>query len=208
VWANRKKLILLLNKSSTNPRMTSEVTFDADSVEVVELGLEQAEDDQGLAELEERVEQGVFQDYRAAGDALRQIRDERLYKKFGTFQTYLRIQLDMARSTAYAYMAAAEVAADVHHVGRLTLRHALLLYRFDLDTRRELAPKIALLSIKEAEKEVKDRAAQLDEQKPTCKGKPRHQRDPVKEAISLAEKIVALGPEAISVARDVLGRAA
>jgi hypothetical protein len=72
--------------------------------------------DDGFREAEQRVEQGVFKDYREAGEAFRQIRDEKQEQwrpAYGTWTHYLEVRFGMCRQTAAYMIRAAEVAADL-----------------------------------------------------------------------------------------------
>src|SRR5437763_4629505 len=69
-------------------------------------GMHASSADDGCREAERRAEQGLFKDYREAGDALRQIRDEdqdQWRPVYRTWTHYLSARLGICRQTA-AYM--------------------------------------------------------------------------------------------------------
>jgi hypothetical protein len=122
-----------------------------------------AVNDDRLAILEERVERGLFRDWRETGEALEQIRDEKLYRpQYPSFRAYVEGRYEMHRGTAYGFIQAADVMRDLSSrddTPNLPQRHAQLLYRFDTETRVEVAREIALLSFREASLVVIERAA-------------------------------------------------
>src|SRR5579862_9451156 len=118
-------------------------------------------DDERFAEIETRAEQALFRDYRAAGEALRQIRDEERacwVPLFSTWEQYVRQRWDISRQHANYIIQASEVAADVSSrddAPGLALRHAALLHKFkDPDVRRKLAASIARLKFTDAQRYV------------------------------------------------------
>lgn len=70
-----------------------------------------------LHELEAVVERGV-RTFIEVGEALREIRDGRLYREtHGTFEVYCRERWGFARSTAYQYLDAADVVSAIADTG-------------------------------------------------------------------------------------------
>jgi NAD(P)H-dependent FMN reductase len=131
-------------------------------------GMHSSSADDGFYEAEQRVETSLYRDYREAGEALRQIRDEqraRWLTLYGTWTHYLNERLGICRQTAAYMIRAAEVAADLSSRDdtlRLPARHANLLARFDdSEVRLNLAIKIQHLSFKEAARLVIDFSKEL-----------------------------------------------
>jgi hypothetical protein len=145
------------------------------------------------AELEAVIERGMFAENTIeVGDALAQVRDEKLYlPEYTSFRDWVEQRLGVARSVPYAYISGAEVLRDLSrypdtaHI-RLTVWFAELLYRFDSHTRRELAPTISSLSYEKARKLVKARSA-ADQQQQLPK-RPEHVPDPLVVAVGMATK--------------------
>ncbi len=70
-----------------------------------------------LQQAEDVIEQGLVA-YREAGNALRDIRDEGLYKhSFNTFEEYLKTRWNWERAHAYRLIDAAEVASNLSPTG-------------------------------------------------------------------------------------------
>lgn len=70
-----------------------------------------------LEELEQVIESGKLA-YIAVGNALREIRDRKLYKEsHKTFETYCRERWDLCRSSAYDYIKAANVGTTLQNQG-------------------------------------------------------------------------------------------
>lgn len=109
-----------------------------------------------LAELEATVERGLAT-FVEVGQALSEIRNARLYREtHGTFEAYVLERWGRARQTAYHYITAAEVAANVSPVSQpASLRHALELAPLPPDEQRELAPVVAELPVREAREVVR-----------------------------------------------------
>src|SRR5438876_8953918 len=107
-----------------------------------------------IGDLEREAEEGIFSDYVRAGDALTEIRDERLFEPegFSSFKDYVEARFEIHPSTATSLIQAADVAHDLSRDNALRLpqRHARLLYRFDSGTRAEYAVEIASMSFREA----------------------------------------------------------
>jgi hypothetical protein len=124
--------------------------------------------DDGFYDAEQRVEASLYRDYREAGEALREIRDEREAQwlpLYGSWTRYLDGRLGICRQTAAYMIRAAEVAADLSSRDdtlRLPARHANLLARFeDSEIRLNLAIKIQHLTFKEAARLVIDFSSEL-----------------------------------------------
>jgi hypothetical protein len=116
---------------------------------------------ESFAEAEERAERALYRNYPAAGEALRQIRDEERacwVPVYRTWERYLRERWDISRQHGNYLIQAAQVTADLSSpddAPRLPLRHAALLHRFkDADVRRELAAAIAPLKFPDAQRHV------------------------------------------------------
>ena len=144
-----------------------------------------------LALWEERVERGFFRDWREAGDALEQIRDNSLYQpEYANFREYVEKRYGIHRATAYSYIHAAAVARDLSSRDdtlNLPQRHAAILFRFDADTRYEVAKEIQFLSFRHAMHAVLERA----EEEPSERGKgPEHERDRLLRALSDAVRTI------------------
>src|SRR3954452_6111802 len=94
-------------------------------------GMHSSSGDDAFEEAEKRVKQGLFRDYREAGEARRQIRDEELWRPLcDTWARYLDERLGICRQTAAYMIRAAEVAADLSSRDDtllLPVRHANLL---------------------------------------------------------------------------------
>jgi hypothetical protein len=117
--------------------------------------------DERFVEAEERAERALYRDYPAAGEALRQIRDEERacwVPVYRTWERYLQERWEISRQHANYLIQAAEVVADLSSqddAPRIPLRHAALLHRFkSQDLRRELAAAIAPLRFPDAQRRV------------------------------------------------------
>jgi hypothetical protein len=177
-----------------------------------------------LDELEKRIERGFRRDWREAGEALREVHDSKLYLgEFPSFAAHVEARFEVHRTTAYDYMNAAEVAAEVSARADIQLlqRHAELLYRSkDSDTRVNLARRIAMLSAREAAAVVRD--AERPEGPPSASTRGLvHERDPAiaavadvaracldLDAVDVARALETLEPEASDKLRQELARAA
>jgi hypothetical protein len=95
-----------------------------------------------LERLEKQVE-GMYSDYISAGEALRVIRDERLFEPdYASFSEYIEIRYGMNPGTAYSYIQASDVAFELARRDkriRLDQRKARLLYPFLFDPTTLLA---------------------------------------------------------------------
>lgn len=95
---------------------------------------------QRFTECELVIERGI-KTFVDVGSALLEIRDNRYYREgFATFEEYCRERWGFARSTAYQYIAAAEVVEDVRHGGQIlpaTERQARPLTSLEPEQRRE-----------------------------------------------------------------------
>jgi hypothetical protein len=102
----------------------------------------------------ERCEQKIRRGLRSnleMGEGFREIRDRRLYKeRHPTFDAYTRDVWGMARSTAYDYIAFADVAANVGTSQHLSLGHAHVLARLPAGLQRKLAPGLSPLPVSAA----------------------------------------------------------
>jgi hypothetical protein len=144
-----------------------------------------------LVALEERVERTLFKEWRAAGEALEQIRDGKLWKpEYSSFKEYVKRRWKIHRGTAYSYIWAADVMSDLEAAAvsshddtdlKLGLKHAALLYRFDSGTRCVLAPIIARLSFRDATEFLLDYMA--DEEDEEHAGTPDHEPDRLLSAL-------------------------
>jgi len=61
---------------------------------------------------EGKITEGLFY-WRQTGEALRTIRDKRLYRAYGTFDRYLKAKWELVRSTAYQIMKDCELAEEI-----------------------------------------------------------------------------------------------
>lgn len=120
-------------------------------------------DDERFSALEKRAESALYKDYREAGEALKQIRDEEQAcwrPLHGSWERYCRERWGISRQHACYLIQGAEVARDVSSrddAPRLPLRHSTLLYRFKQPAvRRELAALIAPMTFREATRYVVD----------------------------------------------------
>ncbi len=137
-----------------------------------------------LDELSAIVERELAQDYVASGEALRQIRDEQLFRpRYASFNAYFQERYDLHPETARVHIRASEVALDLQgrFDRRLPLVHANLLYRFDSDKRVEVAHRIHLLSQRDATHVV---LQETKEAKKKGKQKERHAPDSDVRALS------------------------
>jgi hypothetical protein len=159
------------------------------------------EGDEALARLEERVERGLFHDWLEAGEALLEIRDERLYMpEYRTFGKYVEARYEIHRTTAAGIMSAAVVMRDVSACAeiRLTQRHAQLLYPFDdTDTRVSLAREIAMLTYRNAELLVSERAQQEDKTKGARKQSRQEEDEQLHALVSALRTIRALATDEV-----------
>lgn len=153
-----------------------------------------------LGELERRAEQGLYRDYQQAGEALRAIRDGGLYRATHRgFGAYVEERFGCARSTAYALIQAAEVAADLSarsDTVRVPARHAQLLFPFPSDVRLALANVIGPLTVREAQALV----LTLVSGDATARRQPRHERDLVRRARAVARRVCELRVERVAAA--------
>ena len=118
-------------------------------------------DEERFAALEKRAERGLFRDYRNAGEALRELRDEQRAcwePEYGSWGQYIEKRWGISRQHAYFLIQGSEVAKDLSSGDDAPLlpgRHAALLYRFkDTDLRRKLAVEIAPLNFRRANAHV------------------------------------------------------
>lgn len=118
-------------------------------------------DEELFAALEKRADRGLFRDYRDAGEALRQIRDEERpcwQPRYGSWSKYIEERWGISRQHANYLIQAAEVAADLSSCDDappLPARHAALLHRFAAtEIRRQLAGEIAPLNFRQASARV------------------------------------------------------
>jgi hypothetical protein len=118
-------------------------------------------DEERFAALERKAERGLFRDYRDAGEALRQLRDEERAcwePEYGTWGEYIEKRWGISRQHTYFLIQGSEVAKDLSSCDdapALPARHAALLYRFkDTDIRRRLASEIAPLNFRQANAHV------------------------------------------------------
>jgi N6-adenosine-specific RNA methylase IME4 len=120
-----------------------------------------------LARLEEIVEHGLSA-FLAVAAALVEIRDQRLYRAtHPTFESYVRERFGLARRTAYGYLEAAVVAANVPSEAHdLSLSHLRALAPLAPDDQRVLAPIISPLAVAEARRIIKAWRAQQRAQQP------------------------------------------
>jgi hypothetical protein len=173
--------------------------------------------DDGFREVEERAERGLFKDYCEAGEALRQLRDEKQEQwrpVYRTWTRYLNERLGICRQTAAYMIRAAEVAADLSSRDdtlRLPVRHAYLLARFpDSDVRLKLAIEIQHLTFAKAARLVIDFSEKL--MNTTSKAAPKAGRgDERSEALAQLDAIlrrcVALDKAALAGAASRLDQA-
>jgi len=97
--------------------------------------------DRSLADLEKVIHLSQL-GYVESGEALKQIRDRKLYKdEYNTFEEYCEKRWGYCRQTAYEYMDAAAVAANVSSNlhNRPSKTQALVLKALDPDQQREVA---------------------------------------------------------------------
>jgi hypothetical protein len=107
------------------------------------------EEEQRLAGLRAEIDR-ERKGYWHLGRAVRTIRDERLYRASGRFEDFVRKELGWARSTAYAYITAANVVDNLVSAGAdipPTQRHAEILSVLPPERQVELAPIVATMSI-------------------------------------------------------------
>lgn len=113
-----------------------------------------------LARLEEIVERGLHA-FLAVADALLTIRSARLYREtHQTFDSYVRDRFDLAPRTAYGYLEARSVLANLDlpseaDSASLSLSHLRALAPLGAADQRELAPTISELSVAEARRVIK-----------------------------------------------------
>jgi len=106
-WRNEAEIMQPMVDSSTSAPEPS--TAEADERSMT------------LAQYEEVVERG-FKCAWEAGEALKQIRDQRLFlRTHETFEEYVRDRFEVHRSQAYRWMQAAEVAANLLPIGDMPL---------------------------------------------------------------------------------------
>lgn len=105
------------------------------------------------------------------GTALAVIRDDRLYRaSHRTFEAYVADKWGWSRANAQNYITAAEVQDNVQPVVQLpTLRHAMLLSAFSEGQQRKIAAQIAPLSVRDANKIVKQFRDDLTNTDPVSK---------------------------------------
>ena len=139
-------------------------------------GLSGCPDTLQLADLERviaGVEKNLLHDWIPLGEALAAVRDSKLYRPaFKTWGDYLD-RWELNRATADDYIRAAAVARDISPI-ELPKAHAKILFRFDTKTRRDLAPDILNLTLREAMKLLLDR---FGASSTSGKRKPRHDRN-------------------------------
>jgi hypothetical protein len=118
-------------------------------------------DEERFAALEKRADRGLFRDYRPAGEALRQLRDEERAcwePEYGNWGQYIEKRWGISRQHANYLIQASEVAGELSSCDDtppLPARHAALLYRFKgADIRRKLAGEIAPLNFRQANAHV------------------------------------------------------
>lgn len=126
-----------------------------------------AGDDERLESLEGTVGNGLRAFY-TAGLALRQIRDERLYRRtHATFEEYLRDRWDIGDSQGYRIIEAADVQSDLAAVGVTLAResHCRPLVRLSSELRQAVGqrlaeiPKVTADAIDEARRLVEEERA-------------------------------------------------
>lgn len=102
-----------------------------------------------LRQLERVIERGLAE-VRAMGDALREIRDSRLYREsHDSFGSYVRDRWGLARQTAYDYIAFARVSENVGTSLLPTVAHAHALAGLPPEQQKEVAPAVADLPVSE-----------------------------------------------------------
>jgi len=108
-----------------------------------------------LTTLEATVDQGL-ETFVEVALALRRIRDRRLYRQsHGSFESYVRDRFDLGRRTAYGYLEAAGVLANVPPEAQLSLSHLRVLAPLPADRQRELAPAISDMTVAEARRVIR-----------------------------------------------------
>jgi hypothetical protein len=113
-----------------------------------------------LEALEQAIERGLTT-FVEVGQALLEIRDQRLYRAtHTTFEQYLAERWHMARRTGYAYIDAAAVAANLPSSAKLNVSQAAELARLSPEEQRDLAREVAGLTIAQTRAAVRRRIAE------------------------------------------------
>lgn len=109
-----------------------------------------------LLDLEEVVERGLDA-FLAVADALLEIRGRRLYRQsHSSFEDYCRDRWGLARRTAYGYIEAAGVAANVEDGAHaLSLSHLRALAPLSAEDQRALAGVISPMTVAEARRVIR-----------------------------------------------------
>ncbi|MBA2357068.1 MAG: hypothetical protein H0V84_01400 [Actinobacteria bacterium] len=108
-----------------------------------------------LASLEATVERGL-ETFVEVALALREIRDRRLYREsHPSFASYVRERFALGRRTAYGYLEAAGVLANVPPEAQLTVSHLRALAPLPAAAQHELAPAISEMTVAQARQVIR-----------------------------------------------------
>lgn len=99
---------------------------------------------------------GGLREFIAVANALLEIRDRRLYREHHrSFEAYVGERWGLARRTAYGYLEAARVAANVPAQAQLPLSHLRALAPLPAEEQRELAPIVSPMTLAEARRVIR-----------------------------------------------------
>lgn len=125
-----------------------------------------------LAELERVVERGLDH-FLAVASALLEIREARLYREqYGSFEAYVTERFGIAGRTAYGYLEAARVAANVPAQAQLPLSHLRALAPLSAEEQSELASVISPMMLAEARRVIRAWRAERRAERAACEPPP------------------------------------